>query len=60
LTKEELQNQRTQKIKAIKSKSKKQMKYKPQRDNSYLFGPSYSTTQREKEIKQGYSMPYKH
>ena len=59
-TKEELQNQRTQKIKTIKSKSKKEMKYKPQRDNSNLFGPTYSTTQKEREIKQGYSMPYKH
>lgn len=60
LTKEELKNYPAQKNKTIKYTSDKKSKYQPHRDHSVLFGPSYSTAQQEKEIKQGYSMPYGH
>lgn len=60
LTKDELLNQRAQKVEPIKPKSEKKLKYKPHRDHACLFGPSYSTAQQETEIKQGYSMPYGH
>jgi transposase len=60
LSKEELLNQSQLEKTIEKSQPNLKERAKPHRNNSSLFQPNYSTSQKEYEIRAGHSMPYGH